>query len=218
MPPEVKFCGLTRPVDAELASALGASYVGVILVGGPRLLTPTVAQEVLQAATGPRRVAVVPRTAAAQMAALGRAVGADILQVHADPTPAELAELRTLWDGGVWAVARLGTTPHAETLCALFAAADAVVVDTLVPGGLGGSGHAFDWERHAPLLATARARTPIVLAGGLTADNISEAVRVLGPDVVDVSSGVEDAPALKSPAKMRRFALAVASPIPKFST
>ena len=99
MRPEVKFCGLTRPEDAALAASLAVDYVGVILVGGPRLLTPLRAREVLSAARGPKRVAVVRRADAATMASEGRAAGADILQVHADPTAGELRALRASWPG-----------------------------------------------------------------------------------------------------------------------
>lgn len=211
MRPEVKFCGLTRPGDAALAASLAADYVGVILVGGPRLLTLPRAHEVLSAARGPKRVAVVRRTDAATMASAGRAAGADILQVHADPTAGELRALRVAWPGGIWAVVRIKGTPDAGTLAELFATADAVVVDAAVAGGLGGSGQSFDWSAHAALLGGARTFGRLVLAGGLHSDNIPDAVCALAPDVVDVSSGVEDAPGLKSPDRMRAFARAVAN-------
>lgn len=211
MPAEIKFCGLTRPADAALAASLGASFVGAILVGGPRALQATAAHDVLHAAVGPVRVAVVRVTEPDDMARQGREAGADVLQLHADPTLEQIRALRTVWSGGIWAVVRIGADETRGDLAELFATSDAVVVDALVPGGLGGSGRQFDWNQHASTLASARGKGRLVLAGGLTSDNISEAVRTLTPDVVDVSSGVEDAPGIKSPDRMRAFVRAVAT-------
>ncbi len=214
MRPEIKFCGLTRPADAALAVSLGASYIGAILVGGPRRLSPVEARALFDSAPGPRRVAVVKLDEASVMAAAGREANADILQVHADPTLDQLRALRALWSGGIWPVVRLGADAPRTDLAALFDVSDAVVVDTLVPGGLGGSGQRFDWNQHRAILAQTRGNGRLVLAGGLTSDNISEAVRALVPDVVDVSSGVEDAPGQKSPVRMQAFAEAVATTSP----
>ena len=214
MRPEIKFCGLTRHADAARAASLGASYVGVILVGGPRLVSPSVARDVFGAAAGPRRVAVVSLGPAEAMAAQGREATADILQLHADPSLDDVRALRAVWSGGIWAVTRLAAEAPRADLPALFSLTDAVVVDTMVSGGLGGSGQRFDWNRHAHAIASARGKGRLVLAGGLTSSNISEAVRALAPDVVDVSSGVEDAPGVKSPDRMLAFAEAVASSSP----
>ncbi|MBI3792092.1 MAG: phosphoribosylanthranilate isomerase [Gemmatimonadetes bacterium] len=213
-PPEFKVCGLTRPADAALAVSLGARYVGTIHVGGPRLVTPQRAREVYAAASGAEAVAVVPIGEAAQIAALGAASGASILQVHADPTPAVLTALRAHWPGAIWAVVRLGHADRQTELLALAEVADALVADTATEGGLGGTGRQFDWTRHATALSAVRRHARIVLAGGLHSGNISDAVRALAPDVVDVSSGVEDAPGVKSPDRMRAFARAVALSLP----
>lgn len=212
--PDIKFCGLTRPADAELAASLGARYVGVILVGGPRLVTPARASLVFDAARGPERVAVVSLGAPADMAALGHAAGADILQLHADPTPELVRALREHWKGGIWAAVRLGGGRVPSVWSQLFGVADAVVTDTAVPSGLGGSGVRFDWAAHRALVEKSRVGGRFVLAGGLTPGNIPDAIRVLGPDVVDVSSGVEDMPGVKSPELMRAFSRAVASSSP----
>ena len=127
--PDIKFCGLTRPADAELAASLGARYVGVILVGGPRLVTPARASLVFDAARGPERVAVVSLGAPADMAALGHATGADILQLHADPTPELVRALREHWKGGIWAAVRLGGGRVPSVWSQLFGVADAVVTE-----------------------------------------------------------------------------------------
>ena len=214
MRPEIKFCGLTRPADAAHAASLGAAYLGVILVGGPRLRSPAQARTLFDSALGPRRVAVVSLADADRMAAMGREASADILQLHADPSLEAIRALRRAWTGEIWAVVRLGAEAPRADLPALFAESDAVVVDTLVTGGLGGSGQRFDWNQHRAVLAQARGKGRLVLAGGLSSGNISEAVGALDPDVVDVSSGVEDAPGVKSPDRMQAFADAVATSSP----
>jgi phosphoribosylanthranilate isomerase len=87
--------------------------------------------------------------------------------------------------------------------------ADAVVLDAKVSGRLGGTGTAFDWDGVARTLDRQRVRARIVLAGGLNQDNVAQAVRIVAPDIVDVSSGVESAPGIKDHARMRAFGDAV---------
>ena len=207
--PDVKFCGLTRPADAALAAELGAAYVGAILADGPRLLTPERAREVLGAAVGPARVAVVGHGNAADLARAGREAGADVLQLHGDPTPDDIERLRTLWPGRLWAVIRIGSSGLPPVALACAALVDAVVLDAKVPGRLGGTGTRFDWQSVTHDMAALRAKGLVVLAGGLTQDNISQALNELAPNVVDVSSGVEVAPGIKDPARMRAFMSAV---------
>ena len=208
---EVKFCGLTRPEDAVRAAELGARFVGVILAGGPRTLTLPQARSVLGAAHGPERVAVVGHGAPADLAAQATAAGADIVQLHGDPTDADIAAIRRSFGGRIWAVVRVGQTGLPPSTAAVFDAADAVVLDAHVPGRLGGTGVRFDWRAIADALSSLRGRARLVLAGGLTPDNIVEALDQLGPDVVDVSSGVESSPGVKDPDRMRRFAHAVST-------
>jgi phosphoribosylanthranilate isomerase len=95
---------------------------------------------------------------------------------------------------------------------ALIAVADAVVLDAKVPGRLGGTGTAFDWEGVARALDRDRGRGRIVLAGGLNPENVSRAVHIVAPDIVDVSSGVESAPGIKDHARMRAFGDAARRP------
>jgi len=87
--------------------------------------------------------------------------------------------------------------------------ADAVVLDAKIAGQLGGTGHAFDWDAIAGTLERRGERTRVVLAGGLSPENVARAVRIIAPDVVDVSSGVESAPGIKNHARMRAFRDAV---------
>jgi phosphoribosylanthranilate isomerase len=96
--------------------------------------------------------------------------------------------------------------PHAAEL---FATADAVLLDPRVAGALGGTGTTLDWDALADAVAAVRGSVPLVLAGGLTPENVARAAATLAPAVVDVSSGVESAPGVKDPARMTAFVAAV---------
>ena len=207
--PDVKFCGLTRAGDAAAAAAFGARYVGVIFAGGPRAIGPAAAAAVLaELPPAVGRVGVFGRAAAAEIAADAEAAGLTAVQLHADPTGDDVEGLRRLWDGEVWAAVRCPGTTLPAGAADLFRLADAVVLDAKVPGRLGGTGVPLAWGALRDAVEALRGRCRLVLAGGLTADNVAQAVRTLAPDVVDVSSGVEDAPGIKDHARMRAFAAA----------
>lgn len=211
----VKFCGLTRADDAAEAGRLGASYVGAIFAGGPRLIDASRAARVFGAARAaaalggrpiPKAVGVMGAQDPETIARIADEATLDVVQLHADPTPDDVAAVRRLTRAAVWPVVRVeGTTlpPHVGALAAV---ADAVVLDAKVAGQLGGTGVALDWEALADQIAAVRASTPIVLAGGLTPDNVRRAIDALAPDVVDVSSGVESAPGIKDHSLMHAFA------------
>jgi phosphoribosylanthranilate isomerase len=206
---EIKFCGLTRPADARFAGELGAAYLGVIFAGGPRMLSAERAAEVLDGCTtGAQRVGVFGSATASEIGRIAREARLDVVQLHADPRAADVAAVRSVSAARVWAVVRVTDALPAD-IDDLFGTADAVLIDALVPGSLGGSGVAVDWEALRPELGTRRSGR-VVLAGGLTPDNVARAVAALRPDVVDVSSGVESAPGIKDHARMRAFAAAVA--------
>ena len=201
----VKFCGLTRPEDAAIAASLGAAYAGVIFAGGPRLLTPARAREVLAAASGARKVGVFGAQDAARIGEVAREVGLDVVQLHGDPDTNAVDEVRRHFAGEVWAVVRCEGDRVPSQTAALFGSADAVVLDAKVPGQLGGTGVTVPWRALREVLAPWRSGAPVVLAGGLTPLNVAEAVAALRPSVVDVSSGVEVAPGVKDHDRMRAF-------------
>lgn len=208
----IKFCGLTRPEDALLAAELGAGYVGVILASGPRLLTAERAREVLAPVpTGVRRVGVVGSQNLDEIGALVDRAGLDVVQLHSARTAAELRELRQRTGAELWAVVRVAGAELPEQLATIAAAADAVVIDSFVPGALGGTGVQVDWSALAGALRSLGRPPRLVLAGGLRADNVARALAIVDPDVVDVSSGVETSPGIKDPALMRAFAQTVIS-------
>lgn len=206
----VKICGLVRPADAAVAVAAGARYVGAIFAGGARVVTPIAAREIFDQAGTATRVVVVGHEPVDDIVRAAMAAGADIVQLHGDPSPRMVQDLRERWPGGIWAVLRVPPQSFdTDRAAALFAVADGVVLDALVPGALGGTGVAIDWKAlDAPVRAVraaADASALLVLAGGLTAENVQLGIRYLSPDVVDVSSGVESAPGIKDHTRVQRF-------------
>ena len=213
MTPGVKICGLTRPQDAAGAAALGAAYVGVVFAGGPRLVTVDHAADVLAAARPTARtVGVFGAQSAAEIARVATTLALDVVQLHGDPTPADVALVRERYDGAVWAVCRVRGTLEPAPLLELFQAADAVLLDPHAPDALGGTGRQLAWDAIASELAAVRRGRPLVIAGGLTPANVAAAAATLAPTVVDVSSGVEQRAGIKDHDLMRRFVAAVATP------
>ena len=203
---EVKFCGLTREEDAAYAATLGANYAGVIFAGGPRELTPERARDVHAAAgMSLRKVGVFGADFRTRIGEVTRIAPLDVVQLHADPTVADVHDARAVFGGLVWAAVRIEGEQIPESAAELFSAADAVLLDARVPGMLGGAGVALPWVRIAEALKRIREGGRLVLAGGLRPQNVSDAVAALAPDIVDVSSGVESAPGIKDHARMEAF-------------
>ena len=203
---KVKFCGMTRPVDAALAGEIGATYIGVIFADGPRRVSTHDGRKILDAAGEKvRRVGVFGTNKAEEIARASEEARLDVVQLHADPTPADVKSVRTAFRGEVWAAVRIAGhhIPHDAEM--LFDAADAVVLDARSDNGLGGTGQALPWSDVALDLARDRGSSAVVLAGGLKPGNVASAIRTLAPDVVDVSSGIESAPGIKDPWLMREF-------------
>ena len=207
---ERKFCGLTRAEDAAFAAALGASYVGVIFAESPRQVDRALAAEVVAPARGKAKaVGVFGPGSVEAITVVAAAVPLDVVQLHGDPTPGLLERVRPFFSGEVWAVVRISGAELPPESTALLSVADAVVLDAKVSGKLGGTGKTFDWEGVAKALDGKRVRSRVVLAGGLTHENVAQAIRIIAPDIVDVSSGVESAPGIKDHSRMRAFRDAV---------
>jgi phosphoribosylanthranilate isomerase len=240
----IKFCGMTRAEDVRAAAALGAAYVGCVFAGGPRHRTPSEAAALfasLGQGSSPRRVGVFAGLTASageppgatDLPGIRDAAGAvplDIVQLHGDSAGLDVATLRAGLRGlnpsrEVWAVVRSESGRLPDDAAALWAAADALLLDAHVPGRLGGTGTALPWRAMMANLRDLQAAvgpgSRLVLAGGLTPENVAEAIHALQPDVVDVSSGVECSPGIKDHDRMHAFAeavrnadAAIASPTP----
>ncbi len=209
----IKFCGLTRPEDAALAAALGATYGGVILTESVRQVTPAHAIEVFAASEGLRRVGVFRRKRTAELLDEANLIGLDVIQLHGRFRPDEVDQIREGFDGALWAVIPFDES-HPELpewWSDVTDNVDAALIDTSVAGRSGGTGRVFDWEKAKPLVETVRAHAEIVLAGGLNHRNVADGIRALAPAVVDVSSGVEKSRGEKDPFLMKAFAEAVRS-------
>jgi phosphoribosylanthranilate isomerase len=208
--PEIKFCGLTRAEDVAEAAELGADFVGVIFAGGPRHQTTRTAQTILfERPRPPRRVIVVADQTPIEIAGLALAMRADVVQLHADPSPERIEQVKREVSADVWSVMRIAGSELPRNFDAVAGIADGIVLDAKAPGGLGGSGIRLPWHELGDTLRGRRKGLRIILAGGLTPENVTEAISLIEPDVVDVSSGVEAAPGIKDHKRMRAFRDAV---------
>jgi phosphoribosylanthranilate isomerase len=205
---EVKICGLTRAVDAETADAAGAAYLGVIFAGGPRQRSVAEARATL-AGRRARKVGVFAAQSGTEIADVAGQVGLDVVQLHGDADVDRIREVRAATGLEVWAVVRTADGVLPSHVDELADAADALLIDALVAGQLGGSGTALPWGMLGESLDAMEAGHRIVLAGGLTAENVTEAISYVSPMIVDVSSGVESAPGVKDHARIRAFIAAV---------
>ena len=203
---EVKVCGLTRSADAAQAVAGGADYLGVVFAGGPRVVSEAQAAAIVAAADGQPVFGDFGRQPVDDILRLRDRTGLRGAQLHGPYAADDAASLRR---AGlvVWRVVRLEAPPDLDALSEAETAADAVLVEPRVPHADGGTGVAL------PLALGARAREQLrgrmVLAGGLRAETVADAVGLVRPDAVDVSSGVEIQPGIKDSHKLARFLEAV---------
>ena len=207
---DIKICGLTRSIDAEYADAAGVEYLGVIFAGGPRERTPAQARDTL-AGRRARKAGVFADQAEDVIASVVEIVGLDVVQLHGGADAERVERVRAATGKEVWAVVRTadGALPdHVEELAD---ASDALLIDAHVPGQLGGSGVRVPWDRLGESLDALDYHPRIVLAGGLTPENVAEAIDLVAPNVVDISSGVESSPGIKDHARLRAFVAAVRS-------
>ncbi|MFA7439681.1 MAG: phosphoribosylanthranilate isomerase [Sphingomonadaceae bacterium] len=201
----VKICGITTPDALDAALAAGAHAVGfVFFPPSPRALTPATARALAARAPGVRKVGVFVDPDDALLAAAIEGGGLDTVQLQGDEPPERVAEIRQRYGVKVWRAKGVRTAAGLRDLERRFSMADALLLDAQAPDGAplpGGNGLRFDWR----ILTDVRSQMPWILAGGLNADNVAEAIRLTGADFVDVSSGVESSPGVKSLAKIAAF-------------
>lgn len=206
----IKFCGLRSMEDVDAAVAAGARYVGfVFFEKSPRnLLLEDARALALAVPPGVAKVALVVDADDATLDHITQSVPLDLLQLHGHETETRVQEIRARY--GLPVMKALGVA-EADDLLAVdrySKVADQILVDAKPPKGSvlpGGNGLAFDWK----LIAGRRWAVPWMLAGGLTPDNVAEAVKMTGAVQVDVSSGVESAPGVKSSDLIAKFATAL---------
>lgn len=202
MSTRVKICGITSVADGLAAADAGADMIGLMFYDqSPRYLTPTQAVEIARAMPPfVLRVGVFVNPDEDLVVRMIGECGLSLLQFHGDETPEFCTQF------GLMSMKAL-RVKNAESLKTLEQyPTDAYLLDAYSPGVLGGSGETFNWDL---AVEAQKFGKPIFLAGGLTAENVAEAVRKVRPFAVDVSSGVESAPGKKDPAKIQAFIQAV---------
>lgn len=216
MPPvSVKICGLSRPEHVSAAAEAGAAYVGfVFFEKSPRNISFEAARSLaLQAPAGLAKVALVVNADDEFLDALTQAVPLDVLQLHGAETPERVVEVKSRYRLPVMKAVGVASPEDLSALDVYARVADQILVDAKPPKGAdlpGGNGLAFDWR----LIAGRRWPIPWMLAGGLTPDNVAEAIRLTGARQVDVSSGVEAAPGEKDTDLIRAFVAAAKADVP----
>jgi phosphoribosylanthranilate isomerase len=193
----VKICGITRPQDAELASGLGASALGFVFwPGSPRCITQAAAKAIVaNVPANVWKVGVFVDQSADDVARAMDEVGLDVAQLHGHESPEYCRDLsRTVFKA-------IGIDGNGLAKIGDFDPEVVLLVDAYDPVRLGGTGKTVNWDTAREIAATRRT----ILAGGLNAANIKLAVRSVRPYGVDVSSGVESAPGVKDPNRLRTF-------------
>jgi phosphoribosylanthranilate isomerase len=195
---KVKFCGITRPEDATMAAALGADAIGFVFYEkSPRYIEPAAAAEIISRL--PPFVCKVGLFVNSEKERVERIVsetGIDLVQYHGDESPAKCESGPKPWMKAI----RVHRETNIEAEAARFGGASAIFLDAYDDAAYGGTGRSFDWgviPRDMP--------RPVILAGGLTPQNVGEAIRIAAPYAVDVSGGIESYEGIKDPAKMKKF-------------
>ncbi|MDT7934012.1 MAG: phosphoribosylanthranilate isomerase [Sphingomonadaceae bacterium] len=206
MPVQAKICGLTTPGTVDAAVAGGAAWVGfVFFPPSPRNVCPDLAAR-LAARVPPRvgRVGLFVNADDALIDSAVRAAALTAIQLHGLEPPARAAALKARHGVEVWKALPVRTAADVAATGGWRGVVDRVLLDAKPSAGAalpGGNGLRFDWQ----LLADSRPPLPWMLAGGLDAANLGDAVGVTGARAVDVSSGVEVAPGVKDPQKIAEF-------------
>jgi len=194
----IKICGITRPEDAQMAAESGASAIGLVFYkASVRAVDAERARAIVSAL--PPFISVVGLFVNADYAAVSRIlaeVPLDLLQFHGQESPEECLRYGRPY------IKAIAMTADVDLLDAerRYASARALLLDSYQEGRPGGTGQTFDWARVSKDL-----RKPVILAGGLNADNVVAAIAQVRPYAVDVSGGVESAPGVKDAARMESF-------------
>ncbi len=206
----VKICGLNKPTDIDGAAAAGATYIGFnFFPKSPRFVTNSQARDLaVLSPVGIAKVGLVVNADDATLDAVLAEVPLDMIQLHGQETPERVAQVRSRYGLPVMKVLGISGADDLAAIDDFSAVADQLLLDAKPPKGAilpGGNGISFDWR----LLADRKYWTkPWMLAGGLTPDNVAEAIGKTGASQVDVASGVESAAGVKDTGMMAAFCAA----------
>ena len=204
---DVKICGVRTPDAVAAAVASGARYVGFVFYPpSPRAVGLDTARHLARLVpAGVRTVALFVNPGDEEIEATVGQVPLDMIQLHGDETPARVAEIRTAFAMPVMKAVRVAEAADLDAVPAQAAVADRLLFDAKPPRNVaalpGGNGIPFDWS----ILAGRTWPVPWMLSGGLTVDNVGDALAATGAPAVDVSSGVEVRPGVKDPARIAAF-------------
>ncbi|MBD9438433.1 phosphoribosylanthranilate isomerase [Pseudomonas sp. PDM04] len=203
-PVRSKICGITRIEDALAAVQAGADAIGFVFYPkSPRAVTFQQARDIISALPPfVTTVGLFVNTSRCEMGELLDAVPLDLLQFHGDEVVADC----DCWHRPYIKAVRVKAGDDIAAACRAFPSASGILLDTYVEGVPGGTGEAFDWS-----LIPQGLSKPIILAGGLTPDNVAAAIAQVRPYAVDVSGGVEASRGIKDHAKIQAFIEAVRS-------
>jgi phosphoribosylanthranilate isomerase len=214
----IKICGITNPEDAGVAVTAGADALGFVFYEKSlRYIRPDNAQRIIGGLAGEvEKVGVFANESAEHISQVTRKAGLTAVQLcgnesvplaeyflasagHAFLKVIPVCQAQRLEEDGLTVLDRPDTKKKSFAL----------LVDSTSNGSLGGSGKTFDWRELSGILQWLGGKMPLIVAGGLAPENVSEAIRILKPWGVDVSSGVEASPGKKDPQKIRDFVAAV---------
>ena len=195
----VKVCGITNLQDAHTAAAAGADAVGLVFAESPRKVSVEEAWEIGTALPdGVLKVGVFVDEKPAEILRIAAGVGLDYAQLHGDETPEVVAAVREV---GLRVIKALRMREVVSLEMLKYYEADLFLLDAYSEKLRGGTGERFDWE----LAKSLKGRDNILVSGGLTPENVREAIRFFEPYGVDASSSLEDAPGKKNAERVRRF-------------
>ena len=196
---KVKVCGITSPEDARTAASSGTDAIGLVFAESPRKVSVEEAREIV--ATLPDsvlKVGVFVNEEPEEVLRVAREVGLDYAQLHGDETPETVTFLR---EAGIKVMKALRVRDEGSLAAMEEYGADLVMLDAWSEKARGGTGERFDWA----LAKSLRGRGNIVVSGGLSPENVREAISFFEPYGVDASSSLEEAPGKKNEERVRRF-------------
>ncbi len=220
----IKICANTNLDDVQLAAGLGADAVGFVFAPSPRQVTAAeVARITPHLPEGLECVGVFPALEAQQIAGIAQECGLTAVQLHGGVNLELLRQLDEIFNGQVKLIQTVHWQVDSDAANAAVVAgqlrqidadglAARVLIDAKVGPDIGGTGVSFDWDAAGATLAEAGAGMKVIVAGGLRAENVADAIRRLNPWGVDVASGVEQSPGRKSPEKLAAFIRAARNP------
>ena len=207
----IKICATTNLDDALASIDAGASALGFILTASSRQIAPDEAAAVIAALPpSAEKIGVVVNETPQRLAELANDLGLTGFQLHGDEPPDQLPEFRRAL--GLRKIIKtlqarelLNSTQLLDEYLRNSRSIDGILLDSGSLSARGGTGKIFDWNAMLPIVERIKEMIPAIIAGGLTPDNVADAIRLFDPCGIDVVSGVELSPGKKDPAKLRAF-------------